>query len=260
MSGVRIEEITEEDELNNQEPIRSSEYTKKRNHEEEKEEKEKESNHPIIEEPDDDSTNEPSKKKPKNKKKQSSSSSSSSKTLKAKKRGSKNTFMSSMFGDFFGFDDDLFGGFPDFGDFGSFGNFPEFDDDDDDVSGNGGYQCYSTSSSSTVTYDQDGVPHIKEKTSSLKSLNGKVEEKTNTLRDSDLGIEKINLERRIGGKSKKIEKVRKNGGAIESKESVKGMTSEEAAAFEEDWEKATNKPKGLLKNKKSSKKPKLIMN
>lgn len=257
MSGVRIEEITEEDELNNQEPIRSSEYTKKRNHEEEEEKEEKESNHPIIEEPDDDSTNEPSKKKPKNKKKQSSSSSSSSKTLKAKKRGSKNTFMSSMFGDFFGFDDDLFGGFPDFG---GFGDFPEFDDDDDDVSGNGGYQCYSTSSSSTVTYDQDGVPHIKEKTSSLKSLNGKVEEKTNTLRDSDLGIEKINLERRIGGKSKKIEKVRKNGGAIESKESVKGMTSEEAAAFEEDWEKATNKPKGLLKNKKSSKKPKLIMN
>ena len=256
MSGVRIEEITEDDELNNQEPIRSSEYTKKRKHEEEEG-----SNRPIIEEPDDNSTSEPSKKKSKSKKKHSSSSTS----LKSKKKGSKKGFMPSMFGGLFG-SDNGFPGFPGFGDFDDFGYFDDFDDfpdfggdEDDSDGGNGGYQCYTSSSSSTVTYDENGVPHIKEKTSSTKSLNGKVEEKTNTLRDSDLGIEKINLERRIGDKSKKIEKVRRNGGAIESKESVKGMTSEEAAAFENDWEKATSKSKGLLKNKKS-KQQKLLKN
>lgn len=245
MSGVRIEEITDDDDLlnNNQEPNKPSDNNNnKRKHSE-----------PIIEEPD-----EPSKKKSKKSEKVNSKNKSLS---KHNKKHSKNPFMSSMFGDFFGSENDFFSN-----PFGNFFSFEDSDDDDDDVNGNffnmqfddfnnenanGTYQCFSSSSSSTITYDKNGNPHIREKTSSSKSLNGNVEEKTNTLRDSDLGIEKINLERRIGAKSKKIEKVRVNGGAIESSESVKGMTQEEARKFEDDWEKATVKPKGLLKNKKS---------
>ena len=90
-----------------------------------------------------------------------------------------------------------------------------------------------------MSYDKDGKPHIKETTTTTKNLNGVVEEKTRTLRDSDTGVEKINLKRRIGDKSKKVEKVRVGGGAIESSESTKGMTADEAATFDKDWKEAT---------------------
>lgn len=248
MGGVKIEEITEEDELNNQEPIRPS--TKRKHDDDEKEYRE-----PIIEEPD-----EPIKKKPKK----------GGPTKKKQKKSRSTDLMSSMFGGFLGGNDFFFGGsdpfFDDDDDDDSFGDSDDFFGmsgfggfDDDDNGGGGNYQCFSSSTSSTITYDRNGTPHIREKTSTSKNLNGVVKEKINTLRDSDSGVEKINLERHIGGKSKKIEKVRVGGGAIESSESTKGMTQEEAANFEDDWEKVTSNPKGLIKSKKS-KRPKLLEN
>ena len=119
----------------------------------------------------------------------------------------------------------------------------------------GNFESYSYSSS--VSVGPDGKQHVREQTSQTRSAGGRLSETQKTLRDSDDGLEKMTLERTIGGKKRTVEKKRVNGGDVETKEKLVGITEEEKEEFDKRFCDEAKKTfvSGRLLDEKSAKEP-----
>lgn len=135
--------------------------------------------------------------------------------------------------------------------------------DDDDLLGGGVSQSFS--SSTVMTTGPDGKPRVRSRTSTARRVGSRVAEVRDTKRDSATGVERVRLTRKIGAKTRTVEKCRVNGGAVTTRESLRGIpdTPAERDAFDREFSSAlgaqhTPQIQDAPRRSKNTKKPRVV--
>jgi len=95
--------------------------------------------------------------------------------------------------------------------------------------------AYFSSSMQSFRSAGDGQTVHYSKTSSTKAGPSGLLEKQETERDSSTGLERISLHRQVGGRARTVTRERKHGSAEVCRESLRGISQDEASKFDQEW-------------------------
>ena len=81
----------------------------------------------------------------------------------------------------------------------------------------------------------DGKVHVREKTTSERQLGDQVAERQCRVRDSDTGVDRCTVTRRLGGRQRVVECERDSSGKLRRKELLRGVKRSERDAFDREF-------------------------